>query len=126
MLRRIALDALVESLVDDGLDILVASLDNHHLHVLGRFTDLRPRRKIGWAKLAATQALKYYLGTLNDPFLKLEPGKGIWAKRFKAEPIKNRPHLVKALNYIAGHEKRGSIIYLDPSLRDKRNREKKI
>jgi hypothetical protein len=36
-LRSIALVAIVGSLRKDNVDVLVASLDDHHLHLLGRF-----------------------------------------------------------------------------------------
>jgi REP element-mobilizing transposase RayT len=121
MLRKIAIDALVQCLIDDHITVLIASLDSHHLHLLARFPDNRPRRKLGWGKLSATKAVKNHLRTLNDPSLLLENREGIWSKRSKAEPIKDRGHLVRALNYIRKHQSRGSILYVDPALQNNRD-----
>jgi hypothetical protein len=113
--RAAALQAVVGHLLDDRIEVLVAAMDDHHLHLLGQFSDHHPRIRLGWAKLAATKCLKADGGLSNLP-----PGVGIWAKRSKAIPIKDRPHLVNAVNYIAGHERRGAEVYLHPKLAEVR------
>jgi hypothetical protein len=122
-LRAIALVAIIESLREDGIDVLVASLDDHHLHLLGKFVDCNPRTKLGWAKLNATKKVKAFLADqkkahgdamgLGFP-LNLRKGEGIWAKRSKAEPIRDRSHQINTCGYIADHGKRGAIVFIHP------------
>lgn len=118
-LRKVALDAVVACLLGDGIEVLVATLDDHHLHVVARFTDHRPRQRLGWAKLAGTKAVKAHVEAnreFEDFELDLQPGEGIWAKRSKVKPINDRRHQVRAVNYVADHEERGAVLYLDPRL----------
>ncbi len=98
-LRRVALVALVAvvvTLVGDGVDVLIASLDDHHLHVLARFHDHETRRRLGWAKFHATKKVKEVLSAMQADGdavgfdLRLEHGDGIWAKGSKAEPVRDR------------------------------------
>ena len=95
-LRTVALLAIVTTLAANGAEALIASLDDHHLHVLVRFRDHRSRTRIGWAKLAATKKVKEALaalkahGTAVDQ--DLAPGEGIWAKGTRAEPVRDRGH----------------------------------
>src|ERR1700734_1933446 len=42
-LPGIALLAIVLTLLGDGVEVIIASLDDHHLHVLARFRDHQPR-----------------------------------------------------------------------------------
>lgn len=124
-LRQVALDAVVVCLSGDGIEVLVATVDDHHLHVVGRFTDHRPRQRLGWAKLAATKAVKAHVEANRDfeSFeLDLKPGEGIWQKRSKIRPITDRSHHIRAVNYVADHEDRGAVLYLDPRLQLVRER----
>jgi hypothetical protein len=118
-LRAVALDALVACLAGDGIEVLVAALDDHHLHLVGRFADHRPRERLGWAKRAATKAVKAHVEG-NRAFeafdLQLSPGEGIWQKRSAAKPIRDRAHHVRAVNYVADHELEAALVYLDPRL----------
>ena len=118
-LRWIAIVAIVASLSGDGVEVLVASLDDHHLHVLGRFRKHNPRRLLGWAKFNATKTVKRYLkahGAAVGPTLELRDGEGIWAKRSKAHPINDRGHQVNSCGYIADHGKRGAVVFIHPSV----------
>jgi hypothetical protein len=118
-LREIALRGVVESLVGDGIVVLVACLDATHLHVLAQFKDLRPRQRLGWAKFFATKQVKQYLnahGAAVGNFLELKLGEGIWGKRSECVPITDRQHRVNVLNYVAGHSKKGALVWLNPRL----------
>jgi hypothetical protein len=57
-LQIIALLSIVTTLMNDRIEILAVSLDDHHLHLLARFLDHRPRKRMGWAKFYATKAVK--------------------------------------------------------------------
>lgn len=118
-LRRIALLAIVTCLMRDGIDVLVAALDDHHLHVLGRFRDHRPRQRLGWAKFEATKKVKEFInahGAAVDIVLELKHGEGIWAKRSECKPVEDQEHRLNSLNYIKGHWKKGALIWLNPKL----------
>lgn len=115
--RATVLRTVVDCLLNDGIEILVAALDDHHLHVLGQFPKHDPRARLGWAKFAATKRVKAEGGLAHLPL-----GVGIWGKRSKALPITDRPHLVNTVNYIAGHARRGAEIYLHPKLVEAQNR----
>lgn len=119
-LQVIALLAIVTTLMNDGIEILVVSLDDHHLHLLARFSDGNPRKRMGWAKLAATKAVKRFIETEKDKThgsavgfdLNLKIGEGLWAKRGKEKPINDRSHQLNVVEYIADHGERGATIYL--------------
>ena len=118
-LREIALQAVVDCLTGDGVLVLVACLDGIHLHVLGRFKDLRPRQRLGWAKFAATKKAKEHLNAHRAAVgnsLNLQIGEGIWGKRSECTPIRDRQHRLNTLNYIAKHRKDGAILWLNPEL----------
>jgi hypothetical protein len=48
--------------------------------------------------------------------LELKPGEGLWGKRSECVPITDRQHRVNVLNYIAGHQKKGEAVWLNPKL----------
>lgn len=121
-LRAIALLALVSTLTNDGMTVLIAALDDHHLHVLAEFPDHEPRRRLGWAKLYATKKVKEHLASANAhgdavgfPLL-LRLGEGLWAKRGKIVPVRDRSHQLNVLTYIYEHGLRGSVVFVHPDV----------
>ena len=119
-LRRVALIAVVTTLMAWGVEVLVASLDDHHLHVLARVRDGQTRKRLGWAKLAATKKVKEALELLKAHGiavgLDLLPGDGIWAKGSRAEPIHDRAHQLNVIPYIYDHARRGAVVYMHHSV----------
>ena len=118
-LRHIALLAVVQCLIKDGIEVLVACLDDHHLHVLGKFCDHRPRQRLGWAKFEATKKVKEFLNAHGDAVgieLELKLGEGIWGKRSECKPITDREHRLNSLKYISDHWKQGALVWLNPVL----------
>lgn len=91
---QLACDTIFGSLRDDGLDVVIVSVDDHHHHILVRVPDNRPRHWVGRAKGRAARALSK--GQL------LPPG-GAWAKRCSCKPVKDRAHQVEVANYIRKH-----------------------
>lgn len=102
-LRALVLAAVVEKLKADELEILVASVDARHLHVLGRFHDDRPREWMGRAK-------KHSSHLLRQTGLRREVG-GLWARRCGVKPIVDRAHQVNAFHYIDGHREEGAAVW---------------
>jgi len=98
----IALGAVLEKLFEKQIEVEAGSLDDHHLHVLGRFPDHRPRHWVGLAKKNSAWAVK-------DAGL-AQPG-GIWARRGLCKPIKDRAHFENTVEYIPDHANRGAVIW---------------
>lgn len=84
------------------LDLIAASLDDHHLHVLARFRDHNPRKWIGIAKKNAAR-------DLSDRAM--VPEGGIWGKRSQCQPISNRRHQLAVFHYIRNHAHQGATVW---------------
>jgi hypothetical protein len=98
--QRAAAEALVTKLVDDGIQVLALTVDDHHFHLLARFPDHKPRHWIGRAKMHAAMLLR-------DHGLK----GGVWARSFRALPVNDRAHQVNVFRYIVGHRQRSAIVW---------------
>jgi hypothetical protein len=48
--------------------------------------------------------------------LELKEGEGIWGKRSGCVPIEDREHRFNSLRYIAGHWRKGALVWLHPEL----------
>ena len=71
--------------------------------------DHNPRHWLGLAKKHTSHLLRQ---------LDLAPGiGGIWAKRSKAIPIRDRAHQLNVVGYLLDHEKRGAAIWCIPQVR---------
>jgi len=81
-LRQFVVDAVSDKLKRDGIEILVASLDGIHLHLLVRFSDHLVRHWTGRAKKHASHLLRQ-----NN--LRQDKG-GLWAELSSVHPIKDR------------------------------------
>jgi REP element-mobilizing transposase RayT len=110
--RRMALDAFVEKLVEKEIEVIVACLDDHHVHLLARFSDHNPRHWVGMAKRNAAFAVRA-----------VEEGAagGIWSKKSKCEPVRDRAHQVNVVRYIVAHGRRGAEVWVSPALRGNKN-----
>lgn len=102
-LRAAVLAAIVEKLHSDQLQILVASVDSKHLHLLGRFADHRPREWVGRAK-------KHSSHLFRQGGLRTDVG-GLWARRCGVKPIIDRQHQVNVFHYIDGHRQQGAVVW---------------
>ena len=117
-LRQIVLDAVMQNLIDNKIQVLCAELDGVHLHVLARFTLDNVRRQIGWSKLHATKTLKAHCTAVGYD-LGLMKGEGIWAKRCGVKPIVDRDHQLETVAYILDHEQQGATTWINPEWRDR-------
>ena len=106
-LRGIVVEEFGLRLWQDGVEVVVMSLDDHHLHTLLRAPDHNPRHLIGVGKLHTSHLLRQ-LG------LREEAG-GIWAKRSKAIPVKDRSHQLNVTGYVFDHEERGAAVVAIPA-----------
>jgi REP element-mobilizing transposase RayT len=100
--RKLAMDVIVQTFEFHRMDLIAASLDDHHLHLLARFPDHKPRKWVGIAKKNAARAL-------SDRGLVSEGG--VWGKRSQCDPIKNRAHQVAVFRYIERHERQDAAIW---------------
>ncbi len=100
---KIALDAVVTSLLKRQIPITVAALDRIHLHILAQFPDHNPRHWVGVAKKESSHALKLASCGIEG---------GIWAVRCECLPVTDISHSENAADYIAKHSKRGATIWL--------------
>lgn len=117
-LRQIVLDAVMQNLLDNKIQVLCAELDGVHLHVLARFTLDNVRRQMGWSKLHATKTLKAHCTAVGYD-LGLQKGEGIWAKRCGVKPIADRNHQLDTVAYILDHEQQGATTWITPDWRDR-------
>lgn len=101
--RSAVLLAMVEKLRASGVEVIIAALDSKHLHLLARFEDDRPRHWIGIAK-------KHSSHIVRQEGLRIDSG-GLWGKRSRAEPIRDRAHQLNAFRYIAAHGAKGAIMW---------------
>ena len=107
--REFVLSLIIERLALEQIECVCASLNSSHLHMLARFHDNNPRHWIGRAKYHASMECKTIDGLPHD---------GLWAKRSKAEPVKNRSHQVKTFKYILDHRNEGAFVYVKTKTRE--------
>ncbi|MCK4872172.1 MAG: hypothetical protein KAS72_05570 [Phycisphaerales bacterium] len=100
--QAIACDAIVEKLSEKAVEIGAVAVDDHHLHVVGRFMDRNPRRWIGLAKKNSAWAVRE---------ADLAPRGGIWAVRAQCLPIADEVHWRTAVAYVLRHGERGAAVW---------------
>jgi hypothetical protein len=59
-LRQFVVDAITEKLIQDGIEVVIVSVDGKHLHVLARFPDHNVHHWIGRAKKHASHKLRQH------------------------------------------------------------------
>jgi hypothetical protein len=109
-MRRLIVDEFVARLRQEQLGVVIASFDDHHLHVLVRGVDDRSRHWVGLAK-------KHTSLLLRQQGLQVSDVGGIWAKRSKNEPVQDRSHQLNVTLYVLDHEERGAEIWALPVVR---------
>jgi len=98
--RRIAGQALVAKLSELGREVLVASMDSVHFHILGRFADGQVRRPVGQAKKDASHIL-------SDHGLRGT----VWARKCRPLPITDRSHQVNVFGYVQDHAEKDAWVW---------------
>jgi len=102
-MRKFVVDAIADRLRRNGIEVLIASVDEKHLHLLGRFSDHQPSHWVGLAK-------KHVSHLLRQDGLREDAG-GLWAKGGRAEPIKDRQHQLNSFRYILAHGAHGAALW---------------
>jgi hypothetical protein len=102
-LPGLVLEAVVGRLVEDGIQVVVASVGAKHFHLLGRFGDHRPTHWVGLAK-------KHSSHLLRQSGVRIAAG-GLWGRRCGVHPIGDRGHQVNVFHYIDGHRKQGAVVW---------------
>jgi len=97
---RLAIEGMVEKLREKDIDIVAASMDAVHYHLLARFDSDDVRRPMGLAKKNAS----FLLSRLGLPGT-------VWAQRCRPEPITGRSHQLNTLAYILAHAERGAWVW---------------
>lgn len=108
--RIVACEKIVEALLFHNVDVLAVAVSAKHWHVLARFhslgsvltKDRTARHLMGIAKKRSARAL-------SDA--ELVGRGGVWAKRCRPLPIKDRPHQVNVFGYILKHIKKGAAVW---------------
>jgi hypothetical protein len=98
-----ALEEFVGSLRRREIEVVAASIDRVHFHVLARFPARDPRHWVGVAKKESSHYLKVE---------GLAPVGGLWATRCECVPIEDRGHQVWVVGYILKHVKKGAATWL--------------
>lgn len=98
--KRIAGQAMVEMLMDQGVELLVLSLDAVHCHLLARFGNLLSRQAVGRAKKHAYHIL-------------VDRGRQgrVWEKKCRTLPVRSRSHQLNVYQYILDHATKGAWVW---------------
>ena len=102
-LREFVLDVVVDVLVEQGVELLAATLTRDHLHVRGRFALHHPKTKVGIAKKCSSRHVR-------EAGLRIDEG-GLWGKGAKVEPVHDRGHQLGLIPYILNHADQGGATY---------------
>jgi hypothetical protein len=94
--------SLVDSLIAKGCDVVIASLDAIHFHILARFRNGDPSHVLGIAKKESAYFAHEH-GVM--------PAGGVWAKRAQYRPIRNRAHQLATVRYILNHRHQNAAIW---------------
>lgn len=103
--RKTILHAFVYRLQSKNAVVAALAVGATHVHVIVKYKPADIRGVIGDAKRHAWHVL-YRQGTSGR----------LWAKRSRAERIRNRPHQLNAVRYVLRHQKSGAAVwrYGDP------------
>ncbi len=93
--RKVVGEAVVGKLVRLGAELLAVSVSATHLHIHGRFPPAEVREWVGLAK-------KHAWHEARDRGWE----KKLWAKRGKAERVRDHRHQQNTFNYILRHAKK--------------------
>ncbi len=100
--RSIVCVELVESLQRHSIEVIAATVTSRHFHILARIPNRKARHSVGIAKKDSSRKM-------SD--LRLVAPGGLWGKRSKAEPIKDREHQINTVWYILDHCDEGGAIW---------------
>jgi hypothetical protein len=103
--RKLCVKFLAESLLRRRIEVIIASVDATHFHILARFLDCRADHWIGIAKRETSHFAKEASAS---------PHGGLWARNGKSQPIRNRAHQLSTFRYIQNHKSKGAALWFPP------------
>ncbi|MEM6257296.1 MAG: hypothetical protein AAGI37_03160 [Planctomycetota bacterium] len=125
--RQACVEAMVQAWLDvHKVEVLAASVSAMHIHVLARFGDVpsNPVDEVDGVKptpsrggLREKDPARYFVAIAKERSAKslaeaglVAPG-GVWAKRGKIVPIRDRQHQLNAYRYILDHASEGAAVW---------------
>jgi hypothetical protein len=112
--REFACRALVDALLEREIEVIALCVAAKHWHGLLRFRDLaKHRRQNRDARILIGQAKGKCARLMSKSGV--APEGGIWGKKCRVRPVKNRAHQLNIAKYIAAHRKKGAFALLLPA-----------
>ena len=116
---KVACHSMLNTLIHYGIEVIALCVDDHHYHILARFSKAiwqRHKSKIKGSN-SSVRLIRYLVGiakknsarALSDA--SLVDGGGVWAVRFRSLPIRDRSHQVNVFRYIEAHRNRGAAVW---------------
>ncbi|MEM9415186.1 MAG: hypothetical protein AAGA29_06900 [Planctomycetota bacterium] len=117
--RKIVLDEIVESADRYDIELLATSVSAMHFHLLGRFPMGRRKPMLnerGLRTSSVDDPVRHLVGQVKQWSSKrlIREGlaeAGVWGKRGKIVPIKDRKHQLNTFNYILRHKQEGAAAW---------------
>lgn len=121
--RAIACAELVASLQYQSVEPIACCVDGHHYHILARMVMPEVREHVpAWLVHTRHQPIyafiRHVVGLAKSRAARAisgaghAPEGGVWAKRFKITPIRDRAHQLQVVRYIQAHANRGAAAWL--------------
>lgn len=120
--RRCACDEIVASLLRHRIEVVCAGVDDHHFHALARFVMPEPTDQDPWASHRTRNDplyafIRHVVGVAKKDASRalsdagLVPRGGVWTRRFKITPVRDRAHQVSVVRYVTRHAVRGAAVW---------------
>ncbi len=114
---------MVDSLLRHRVELIALGVDDHHYHLLARFPE--PTDSDPWASVIAQRKegkpliaiARHFVGIAKKDSAtalsnrKLVARGGVWAKRCRLLPVRDRGHQVNVYGYIVEHARRGAAVW---------------
>ena len=111
--RKFAVRAFVDALLERDVEVVGFCVAAKHWHGLLRFRDpVRHRGQNRDAQILIGQAKGKCAREMSRAGV--APEGGIWAKRCRVRPVKNRAHQFNIASYIPAHAKKGAAVIMLP------------
>jgi len=109
--RELACRAFVEALIERAVEVIAFCVAANHWHGLLRFRD--PLKHRGQNRDAA-RLIGQAKGKCARMMSKagIAPEGGIWGKKCRVRPVKNRSHQLNIARYIPDHRKKGAAVIM--------------
>lgn len=123
--RSAALHAVLRALIEfHEVEVLSCAVGGKHMHILARFGqvvgaagDTSGEPTPGRRGLRERDPARFYMGIAKERSAKVLAASGmadvggVWAKRGKVAPIKDRSHQLNVFQYILDHKREGASVW---------------